>query len=107
MCETENVYADYVQESIYISIFNCDNFQGLIVPKEFEYIIEVVENNSEYIIDSIFDDYESYRDYEVECASQARHGSSGSKNLNNKSEIINYFINMRNEKLNYELEKLL
>ena len=107
MCKTDITYADYVQESIYISIYNSDNFQGLIIPKEFEYIIEVVENNSKYIIDSIFDDYETYRDYEVECASQARHGSRGSEKLNNKTGIINYFINMYNEKLNTELKKLL
>jgi len=80
-------------DKIYLSISNSDNFQGLIIPKNFEEIIKIIVNHDQNynIIDSIFDDYEKYRDYEVEYSHQARHGSNGSDKINTLDEILAYF----------------
>lgn len=95
-------------DKIYISICNSDNFQGLIIPKNFEYIIKTIINyDKKYnIISVVFDDYEKYRDYEVECSRYTKHGSSGSEKLNTLDEILDYFSDRYGEKLNKKLLKL-
>jgi hypothetical protein len=75
-----------MNELIYVSIYDEDNFVGVSLPIEYEYLIE---NNN--MVDQIFHDYEAYRDYEVEMSHYARHGSYGTKKLNTNDEIKEYF----------------
>ena len=94
-------------DKIYISTSNSDNFQGLIIPSKFEKIIKTIVNyDKNYdIIDSVYDNYEEYRDYEVEYSHQARHGSNGSEKLNTLDEILEYFMEYDIDKLNKKLIK--
>lgn len=80
-------------DKIYISISNPDNFEGLIIPKKFEGIVEMITNFDKNfdIIDATFDDYKQYRDYEIEYSRNARHGTIGSKELVELKDILEYF----------------
>lgn len=89
-------------ERIYCSVMNYDSFVGFSVPKSMEYIIDFIkETTGDDFIDLVFDDYDEYRDYEVECASQARHGSDGTEDFNTPEKLrerYSYTIN-HNDKL--------
>ena len=79
-------------ERIYCSVMNYDEFQGFSVPKNMMYLIEYIqEKTGTDYIDNVFDDYDEYRDYEVECASQARHGSVGTEDIDSIEELREYF----------------
>jgi hypothetical protein len=74
---------------IYCSVMNYDQFVGFSIPKNLEYIIDFIkEKTDDEFIDQVFDDYDEYRDYEVECASQARHGSSGTTDIDTIEEFV-------------------
>lgn len=89
-------------DRIYCSTVNYDQFSGFSVPSSMGYIIDYIrETTGDDFIDLVFDDYDDYRDYEVECASQARHGSAGTDYYDTPEEFMkdwNRTIN-KNEKL--------
>ena len=77
---------------IFCSVMNYDEFQGFSIPKEMKHIVEYIqEKTGTDYIDNLFDDYDEYRDYEVECASQARHGSRGTEDIDTIEEFKEYF----------------
>ena len=79
------------ENRIYCSIVNYDEFQGISVPKDMEKLIDFVNENTTEFFDLITDDYDEYRDWEVEVASQARDGSSGTEDLNTPQKFKERF----------------
>jgi len=77
-------------DKIWVSIINEDSFEGIEINEELNEYIGVLGKHTN-LIDCVFDDYEQYRDYEVECSIQARHGSIGTTKINTKEELIKYF----------------
>jgi hypothetical protein len=75
-----------MKELIYISIYDEDNFVGVSLPIEYK---SLIENHN--MIDQLFEDYDLYRDYEVEVSQYARHGSIGTKKLETLEDIKKYF----------------
>jgi len=79
----------------YAVLYSEDNFQGVSVPRELKHILEKIEkDHGYYVICEIIDDYEQYRNEEVEMSRHAREESGGTKHLENEAEIISFF-NMR------------
>jgi hypothetical protein len=76
---------------IYVAIPNSDDFRGISIPKKFRPIIESIEKNNKDYIYGIFENYNQYRDLEVEYASQARDGSAGTEDIQTLDELVEYF----------------
>jgi hypothetical protein len=62
---------------IYVALTSFDAFHGIKVPARFENLMREIESTYDEMIEGVFTDYDEYRSFEVECASQARHGSNG------------------------------
>jgi len=78
---------------LWVSTDNSDSFSGIEIDESMLNIIERIKDKyeEEDAIDCVFDDYKSYRNYEVEYASQARHGSDGTEIIETVEELKEYF----------------
>ncbi len=96
-------------ERIYCSVMDYDQFTGFSVPNSMKHVIDFIkETTGDDFIDLVFEDYDEYRDYEVECASQARDGSAGTEDFDTPEELwkeYNSTIN-KNEKLKKFFESI-
>jgi len=75
------------EDYIYVAVTSFDAFRGIKIPSKFKKIMQEIESSSSELIEGIFDDYNKYRNFEVECASQARHGSNGTQEYGFESSI--------------------
>ncbi len=75
----------------WVSLIDYDSFRGIEVHNDLKKFIDKIETITEDVIDEIFEDYETYRDCEVEYASQARHGSVGTETIRTLKELQDYF----------------
>lgn len=99
-------YFGKVENYVYISTcYPIRYYQDVRIPKEFEYIVQIVKNYSDNIISGIFYDELSFNLYNITRAERLH--ITGYLVLNNKVDIFDYYMNIGNEKLNTELKKLL
>jgi hypothetical protein len=84
----------------YASIYSEDSFQGISVPFQMYNVLEKIMNESEDIITDVFDNYEEYRDEEVEMSHLAKDGSDGCTDLYSVEEFKNWFFNTFNREIN-------
>lgn len=71
----------------WVVLYSEDVFEGLEVDSSLRTQIETLERNTDCVIDSIYDDYESYRNCEDEYSSYARHGSNGTHVINTMADL--------------------
>ena len=62
---------------IYVALTSFDSFHGIKIPAIYEDLMREIESTYDEMIEGVFTNYDEYRDFEAECASQARHGTSG------------------------------
>lgn len=103
-----------MEKKFWVSKYNSDAFSGLEVVGDLREAVEKIKEKTTEVIDVIFDKYSEYRDYEVECAAQARHGSYGTKKITTLEELEECFeyvddienILAKDVLLNCELEEI-
>jgi hypothetical protein len=78
------------ENRLFVSLYSEDAFHGISIPYELKRIIEHLYNTPN-IVDDMFEDYDEYRDYEVELASQARGGSDGTADVDTVEELKSIF----------------
>ena len=67
------------EKFIYVAVTSFDAFRGIKISSKFKKLMQEIEASSDELIEGIFEDYDEYRTFEVECSSQARHGSNGTE----------------------------
>lgn len=92
------------ENRIFVALYSEDAFQGITIPIELKYIIVHILNNSQDVIDDYFEDYDQYRDFEVEMASYAKDGSYGTKDVDNLDELLEVF--KHNSEIINQIKKL-
>jgi len=82
------------EKKIWIVLYSEDAFEGAEVPYEWKDMVEVFEKLSDKVDRQIgvFENYEEYRDAEVEGASQARDGSYGTTVYSDKEKFYDEHI---------------
>jgi len=66
-----------LNDSVYVALTSYDAFHGIKIPAVYTDLMREIESTYNEMIEGVFTDYNEYRDFEVECASQARHGTNG------------------------------
>jgi len=79
------------ENRLFVALYSEDAFMGITIPYELKEVIEYLHKNSRDTIDEIFDDYDEYRDCEVEMASYAKDGSDGTKDIDTIDDLISIF----------------
>ena len=77
----------------YGELYSEDAFEGISVPFELKSVIEHIINNEEDLIIEVFDNYEEYKDEEVEMSHYAKDGSDGTFDINTVDEFKKWFYN--------------
>lgn len=80
-----------LENKFWVSIVDYDSFRGIEVDKSLRVYIDLIKEKTKDVIDGIYEDYEEYRDYEVEYGSQARHGSVGTEEIDTLDKLKSYF----------------
>jgi len=75
----------------YASLYSEDSFNGISVPFELKSVLEEIMNNTEDLITDVFDNYEDYKDNEVEMSHYAKDGSNGTVDINSVEEFKKWF----------------
>ena len=92
-------FMEYCKEKkwFYASVYNEDEFEGIRVPDELSKLIADIQGysslygSSEYFPE-VADNKGDFHDIEVEYASQARHGSCGTEQLNSFEKFKTWFF---------------
>ena len=76
---------------IYVVQYSEDAFSGFECPISMKSLIEKIQNQTEDVIDGIYDDKGEYHKIEVEYTSQARCGSNGTEKINSINKLRDFF----------------
>lgn len=77
----------------YAALYDEDSFQGVSVPFQMLNVLEKIMNETDEVFTGVFDNYEEYRDEEVEMSHYAKDGSDGCTDLNSVEEFKKWFFN--------------
>ena len=83
----------------YAVVYNEDSFEGISVPFELKETLEFLRDQGEELITDVFDNYESYRDEEVDMAHYAKDGSDGTYDISSAMELRGWFISRFKRKI--------
>jgi hypothetical protein len=86
-------------KSAYGEIYNEDSFQGVEVPFELKYVLDYLMTEEEDLIIDVFDNYEDYKNEEVEMSHYAKDGSDGTDVIVNVANFKNWFTMKFNHRI--------
>ena len=76
----------------YASLYSEDSFEGISVPFELKSLLEEIMNDTEDLITDVFDNYEDYKDNEVEMSHYTKDGSNGTVDINSVGDFKKWFF---------------
>lgn len=76
----------------YASLYSEDSFQGISVPFQMLDVLRKIMDETQDVITDVFEDYEEYRDEEVEMSHYAKDGSDGCTDLDSVEEFKKWFF---------------
>lgn len=79
------------ENRLFVSLYSEDDFRGITIPMELKDVVEYLWLETFDVIDSIFESYDDYRDYEVEMSSYAKDGSAGTTDVDTIEDLKKVF----------------
>jgi len=79
------------ENRLFVSLYSEDEFRGITIPMELKNVVEYLWLETFNLIDSIFESYDDYRDYEVEMSSYAKDGSRGTIDVDTIEDLKEVF----------------
>jgi hypothetical protein len=84
------------ENRIFVALYSEDEFCGISIPIKMQGIIEYIGAHCDDTIDEWFDDYDEYRDFEVEMSHYAKDGSAGTIDVESVDELKELFKRRKN-----------
>lgn len=85
----------------YAALYSEDSFQGISVPFQMLDVLKKIMDETEDIITDVFEDYEEYRDEEVEMSHYAKDGSDGCTDMDSVEEFKKWFLSKFKRSIEY------
>lgn len=96
--DDKSLFRNYVNKIniIYAVVYNEDSFEGISVPIELRYILDQISSVRENYFVDIYENYDSYKDCEVDFCSYVKDASLGTKHLKTELDFKKWFENRFN-----------